>query len=95
MPWTWLSQNWQTMISVVGFLFFLWRVHVVFSNFEGWGADLQTVRRDMTTVMTNHIPHLQAEVEKVNDNITGLRGDFREGLTRLSDSINVVLTRMG
>jgi len=93
-PFEWLSQHWITLTGWVAVFTFLWRAHKLVSKLESYGGDLRTVREDTKTVMTNHIPHLQKELETVNKNIEGLREDFKEGFGRLADSINVVLTRI-
>lgn len=96
-PWTpmdWIAANWTHIVGWGGVLLFLYRGYKVLRNFEGYGNDLQTVRQDLSLVMTNHLPHLQKELEHTNENLEGLRTDVRDGFTRLTDSMNVVLTRV-
>lgn len=93
-PFEWLSQHWLAFTGWTGLAVFLWRVHKTASKIEKYGEHLTTVREDLTVVMSNHLPHVQAELESINQNVGGLRDDVKDGLGRLTDSINVVLTRI-
>ena len=100
-PMTWASENWPQLVgwsSLVAFVSFFYRW---IRNLGGYADSLNNTREDLSLIKSNHIPHLQAELEMVNQrletvntNLEGIREDFRDGMNRLSDSINVLLTRL-
>jgi hypothetical protein len=82
------------MLSWSVILVFLYRANRIFRKVEVWAEDLPALRADMNIVMTNHLPHIQIELEHTNENISGLREDVKDGFSRLADSMNVVLSRI-
>ena len=98
MPWNpavWISQNWLYITGWFGLLLILYRAYTIVNKFAAYGTAITTLQTDMEAVKTNHLPHLEEAVVNVNNNITGLRDDVKDGFSRLSDSLNVVLTRIG
>ena len=93
-PFDWASEHWGQMLGVAAVSTFLYRLYIGVRKIVGLGEAILSARSDLELLKTNHIPHLQVEVEKVNENLVGLREDIRDGLDRLSDNINVVLMRM-
>ena len=96
-PWnpvTWIAANWMYIAGWAGFGLILYRVYIVVSRFVAYGADITSLKLDMNSIKTNHLPHVQEELVRVNENITGLREDIKEGLGRMSDDLRLVLTRM-
>ena len=104
-PMEWASEHWQELIGWSALATFLYRILTVAKRVISYGDGIEETRSDLRTIMTNHIPHLQIELESVNskldnlhagmhEDIEGLRADLRDGLNRLSDSINVILTRV-
>lgn len=101
MPWNpfdWLSHVWPYLIGISALFplikYFVKPVVQGFVKGKEYALDVQTLREDMNVIKTNHLPHLQAELEAVNENISGLRSDLKDGFGRLSDSLNIVLTRI-
>jgi hypothetical protein len=73
-------------------------IYKIVRKVESFGDDLEGTKENVSTIMNNHIPHLQAELEdvngklnSVNENIVGLRGDVKDGFSRLTDSLNLIL----
>lgn len=100
-PGVWLSQNWQYVAGWAALLLFLQRLYSVARKFEKYGDKLDTASGDLAQIKDNHLAHIQAEQEKTNDKLDktndalyGLREDLRDGFSRLSDSINILLSRM-
>lgn len=93
-PAVWIAENWMYLIgwSVVGL--FLYRGYALFSRFLSYGMAITELQTDMMQIKNNHLPHLQEELVHVNENLTGLREDLKEGLGRMSDDLRLVLTRM-
>jgi len=100
-PMTWASEHWPQLVGWTAVATFLQRIYVWTRGLGDYADTLEEARDDLSLIKSNHIPHLQTELEmvnqrleKVNTNLEGLREDFRDGINRLSDSINVVLTRI-
>jgi hypothetical protein len=93
-PFDYLSAHWAHMLGWSALITFLYRMYLGFKKFWGFGEGIAAAKSDLELIKTNHLPHLQAEVEKVNDNLLGLREDLKENFSRLSDDIRIVLTRM-
>jgi hypothetical protein len=82
------------MIGWSAFMTFLYRIYIAFEKFVGFGESIVSAKADLELIKTNHLPHLQAEVAKVNENLSGLREDLKDNFSRMSDDLHVVLTRM-
>jgi hypothetical protein len=103
-PWNpgmWLAQNWQYVVGWAALLLFLQRLYSIARKFEKYGDKLDAASGDLVQIKDNHLAHIQAEQEKTNDKLDktndalyGLREDIRDGFSRLSDSINILLSRM-
>lgn len=93
-PFGWLSDHWGTLLGWSALVTFLYRGYLVLQRILGLGESIATAKNDIELLKTNHLPHLQAEVEKVNENLTGLREDIKESFNRLSSDLRIVLTRM-
>lgn len=93
-PLEWLSNHWTSLIGWSSLILFLYRIHIGFQKLEAWGKSIVSAKSDLELIKTNHLPHLQVEVEKVNDNLSGLREDIRSGLSEMRDDLRVVLVRM-
>ena len=96
-PWNpgdWLSEHWTQLIGWSLVVAFLSRLLAVARKLINYGDGIDETKANLTLIMTNHLPHIQAELEKVNDNISGLRADMRENQQRLSEDIRLVLLRM-
>ena len=100
-PGVWLSQNWQYVMGWVALLLFLQRLYAIARKFEKYGSAIDEARTNLIQIKTNHLVHIQSEQEKTNDKLDktndalfGLREDIRDGFSRLSDSINILLSRM-
>ena len=93
-PIEYLSAHWAHMLGWSALITFLYRVYLGFKKFAGLGESIDATRLDLEIIKTNHLTHLQAEAEKINENLTGLREDLRTSFDRLSADIRIVLTRM-
>ncbi len=93
-PLDWLALYWPQITAWSLFAGLLYKVYRAVQRVLIYIRGLEETRSDINVLMTNHLPHLQAELEDVNNNITGLRSDLNKGLERLSASINVVLARI-
>lgn len=93
-PFGWFSDHWAQMLGWSALLTFLYRAYIGLRKLLGFGDSIEATRTDMTTLMTNHLPHFQMELEKINENLIGLRGDLKDNFNRLSDDLRIVLTRM-
>lgn len=91
---TWVAQNWTYLAGWTALFMLLYRLFIAANRLTRYGTSIDTLTSDMEAIKTNHLPHIQSELEKANESLTGLRLDVRDGLSRLSDNINVVLTRM-
>ena len=76
----WIASNWQAICGWGGGLYLTYHfcrlliaivlaINAVVKRFT-------TAETTLSTVATNHLPHLQAEMEKVNVNLSGLRRDL-------------------
>ena len=97
-PLSWGSQNLTQLVGWIALGGFAWR----WSNkISGYGQKIDLAIADVSTIMTNHLPHLQTGVHDlnkglgtVNENITGLREDMRDGLNRMGEDVRLVLSGM-
>lgn len=97
MPWNpavWIAANWLYLTgwSILGVV--IWRFHKVMSRFEKYGENINSLTEDMESIKTNHLVHIQAELERSNTTLEGIRQDFKDGTNRLNDVLNVVLVRL-
>ena len=100
-PMTWASEHWPQLVEWTALGTFLSYIYRWVSHVGRYASTLTESREDLSLIKSNHLPHLQAELEMVNQrletvntNLEGIREDFRDGMNRLSDSINVLLTRL-
>ena len=93
-PGIWLGQNWMYIVGWAAALTLLYRGYLLVSRFASYGQAITDLQTDMVSIKENHLPHIQEELTRVNENITGLRGDLKDGLARMSDDLRLVLTRM-
>jgi hypothetical protein len=93
-PFEYLSNHWAHLLGWSALITFLYRVYLGFKKVAGLGESIEATRLDLAVIKTNHLTHLQAEVEEVNKNLTGLREDLKTGFTELRADLRVVLGRM-
>lgn len=93
-PVDWIAANWLHILGWTAVLVFMKRCYTVVRKADEFFDGVLSTKSDVELIKSNHLPHLQSAIENVDRNITGLREDFREGFGRLTNSINVVLTRM-
>ena len=93
-PAVWISQNWMYLAGWLALGVVLYKVYLVVNRFASYGAAITELRTDMETIKTNHLPHVQEELVRVNSNISGLREDLKEGLGNMRDDLRLVLSRM-
>jgi len=93
-PMDWMAAHWAQLIGWSAVATFMYRFYTWLRKLVSFGEGIESTRDDTRLIMTNHLPHIQAELEKVNENISGLREDLKTEIGRLSDDIRLVLTRM-
>jgi hypothetical protein len=87
----WISANWQDVCKWAAGLYALFQagkfLTMVGLNIKGFFDKVGRAEVTLDLLATNHFPHLQAEVAKVNENLTGLRTDILQILLqKLSES---------
>jgi len=84
---SWVAQNWQTVCGWAAGLYLLYRVGLVLTCiivfFNNVATRFQKAESTLTTVATNHLPHLQTELESIGETLTNLRDDLRLALYQL------------
>ena len=96
-PWNpgiWIGQNWIYIAGWVAFLTILYKGYGMFNRLTSYGKAITTLQSDMDIIKTNHLPHVQEELQKLNANVIGLREDVRDSLGGLRDDIRAVLIRL-
>ena len=93
-PLEWLAGYWPQLLGLTALSTFLYKLWCgIRKVVEPWES-ISSVKADLDLIKTNHLPHLQAELERVNDNLTGVRDDLRAGFEGLSRDLSIVLTRI-
>jgi hypothetical protein len=90
----WLSEHWAQMLGWSALTTFLYRLYIVASRFVDSWEGIKEARKDLSLIKDNHLTHLQLSMDKLDDNITGLREDLKDGLFGLREDIRLVLMRM-
>ena len=74
-PLSWASDHW-TQLGILGaVLAFFSRIHTAANKILGYGDIIEGSQESLNLMMSNHLPHLQAELEKANSTLLGLRED--------------------
>jgi len=79
----WLDAHWEHLLGWITGIFTISKVLRIFARvtisvndvFERFLAAEQT----LTLVATNHLPHLQAEMERMNDGVADLQSNSSKG----------------
>ena len=90
-PWNpliWVADHWAQILGWSGVVVFAQRVYKGVSKVIGLSDDLVALKLDVTLLKENHLPHLQKELESVNQNISGLRDTTRDGFTGLRSDLS-------
>ena len=85
---SWIVAHWQLVGGWVTGMYIVYRVGLVFTGLVSFMSSaasrvknsentLQGVSETLIHVAGNHLPHIQAELEKVNQTLVDMRGDFR------------------
>ena len=93
----WLDAHWQAVLGWITGLITLAKVGKLFAKlavsvnnvFERFLAAEQT----LTLLATNHLPHLQAEVERMNDGIADLQNKTANGNDTLIEIATILRER--
>ena len=93
-PGVWLATNWMYIVGWAALLTFAYKGYRIINNVLSYGMAITELRSDMDVIKNNHLPHVQEELQKMNENITGLREDLKAGLGRMADDLRLVLARM-
>jgi hypothetical protein len=74
-PLGWASDHW-TQLGILGaVLAFFSRIHTAANKILGYGDIIEGSQGTLNLMMSNHLPHLQTELEKANATLIGLRED--------------------
>jgi hypothetical protein len=93
-PGNWVLSHWAQIVGFSAVATALYRFYTWIKTLVGYGESIEATRTDMNILLTNHLPHIQAKLVKMNTTLEGMREDMKESLARLSNDIRVVLTRM-
>jgi hypothetical protein len=84
----WIAENWQAVCSWATAFYIIYRIGLVFTRFvkflissadriQEWEDTLRGVDGSLQLMTGNHLPHIQAELEKMNQTFSELREDLR------------------
>ena len=83
-PLFWMASHWQ---AICGWAFVLWLVYSatrvgvkVIKIATDLVSRATTAEQTLKTVASNHLPHIQTELEKSNDHLAGLREEISQVL---------------
>lgn len=66
-----MANNWQTVCAWIGGLYTLYKLGSVVTAVVGFFTSItgrfKAAESTLSLLATNHLPHLQAEMEKIND----------------------------
>jgi len=93
----WIDSHWQALLGWITGIFTLSKVLKAFAKltisvndvFERFLAAEQT----LTLVATNHLPHLQAEMERMNDGVADLQNKTERGNETLAEIATILKER--
>lgn len=92
---SWVAANWQALCKWAGGFYLVYQIGRVFTGavtntskavmrFEAAETTISRVEEIVTLLSTNHLPHIQAELEKTNEaleemgeTLSGIREDLR------------------
>lgn len=76
-PLSWASDHWTQLSIGAALAAGLWKIHRSVAKVKSYLKGLTTAQEGIEKIKDNHLPHLQMELEKINDNLSGLREDTR------------------
>lgn len=85
-PLSWASEHWTQLSIGSALAAFLYKIHRSIAKVKSYLKGLTSAQESIEKIKENHLPHLQMELEKINNNLSGLREDtkgFREDLRAL------------
>lgn len=88
-PLSWASDHWTQIGIGSALAAALWKIHRAVTKTKTYLKGLVTSGESIETIKVNHLPHLQLELEKINNNLSGLREDTRG----FRDDLRALLTR--
>lgn len=72
----WLDANWAFIAGLCTALYFIFRIVQFFADIvikvNSVVERFEAAESTLVTVATNHLPHIQAELEKTNDTMTSM-----------------------
>ena len=77
-PLVWASEHWTQLVMILALCTFLYKLYIVVEKFLLYPGAIISTQKNMDLMMTNHLPHLQVELEEINGNLRGVRDDFKE-----------------
>ncbi len=87
----WIANNWQTVCAWIGGLYTLYKLGSVVTAVVGFFTSITSRVKEaestLSLMATNHLPHLQAEMEKVN----AKQERTNEILSEIKDDLRLVL----
>lgn len=89
-PMQWFASHWMELVGWGVVVAFLRKAYVVVNRVVKYGESIDSAKDDLQLIKTNHLAHIQIELESVNENLQGMREDFKD----LRDDFRVVLARI-
>ena len=81
---SWIADNWQAVCGWSGGLYLAYHIGRVFVAvvlaINSGVARIKQAEITLSTMSTNHLPHIQFELEKTNDVLADIRADLRKVL---------------
>jgi hypothetical protein len=76
----WIATNWQAVCGWVGGLYLIYHIGKLFIALvlaiNSITDRAKAAEDTLSLLATNHFPHLQLAIERVNENLEGLRRDL-------------------
>lgn len=90
-PLSWASEHWTQLGIGTAIAAGLYRIHHAITKVKKYLHNLDGAQDSIEKIKENHLPHLQLELEKINNNLSGLRDDTRG----FRDDLRTILSRNG
>ena len=92
-PFGWMSSHWVQITGLSFVLTFFYRGYILVRKLAGYGESIDSTRESVNLLMTNHLPHIQAELKEVNQNLIGLREDMKDNFGQLRSDLRALLVK--
>jgi hypothetical protein len=93
----WIDAHWQALLAWVTGIFTLSKVGKFFARFaiaiNNIFERFEKAEETLTLVATNHLPHMQSEMERMNDGIADLQSKTANGNDTLIEIATILRER--